>query len=90
MESFTKELVSNASAQLFPDKIFSSSTNLLPEQLHLEVNGKLQCQKYCSHQRTKTSRRENVCFLTKYFESRQNSTIWNLIFTLPLGILLKP
>ena len=36
MESFTIELVSNASAQLFPDKTLSSFTNLLPEQLDLE------------------------------------------------------
>ena len=36
MESFTKELVSNASAQLFPDKTLRSFTNFLPEQLNLE------------------------------------------------------
>ena len=28
-------------------------------------------------------------FLTRNFQSRQNFTIWNLIFTLPLRILLK-
>ena len=36
MESFTIELVSNASAQLFPDNTLSSSTNFLPEQLNLD------------------------------------------------------
>ena len=36
MESFTIELVSNASAQLFPDNTLSSLTNFLPEQLNLE------------------------------------------------------
>ena len=36
MESFTIELVSNASAQLFPDKTLSSFTNFSPEQLNLE------------------------------------------------------
>ena len=36
MESFTIELVSNASAQLFPDNTQSSFTNFLPEQLNLE------------------------------------------------------
>ena len=35
MESFTIELVSNASAQLFPDNTISSFTNFLPEQLNL-------------------------------------------------------
>ena len=36
MESLTIELVSNASAQLFPDNTLSSFTNFLPEQLNLE------------------------------------------------------
>ena len=36
MESFTIELVSIASAQLFPDKTLRSFTNFLPEQLNLE------------------------------------------------------
>ena len=36
MESFTTELVSNASAQLFPDNTLSSFTNSVTEQLNLE------------------------------------------------------
>ena len=36
MELFTKELVSIASAQLFPDNTLSSFTNFLPEQLNLD------------------------------------------------------
>ena len=36
MESFTIELVSNASAQIFPGNTLSSFTNFLPEQLNLE------------------------------------------------------
>ena len=36
MESFTIELVSNASGELFPDNTLSSCTNFLPEQLNLE------------------------------------------------------
>ena len=36
MESFTLDLVSNASAQLFPDNTLSSFTNFLPEQLNLD------------------------------------------------------
>ena len=51
---------------------------------------RLQFQKYPTHQRTKMSRRENLYFLTTNFQSRQNSTIWNLVFTLPLWINLKP
>ena len=36
MESFTIELVSNASSQLFPDNTLSSFTNFLPSQVNLE------------------------------------------------------
>ena len=36
MESFTIELVSNASAQLLPNNTLSSFTNFLPEQLNLD------------------------------------------------------
>ena len=36
MESFSIELFSNASAQLFPEKTLSSFTNFLREQLDLE------------------------------------------------------
>ena len=36
MESFTIELFSIASAQLFPDNTLSSFTNFLPEQLNLD------------------------------------------------------
>ena len=36
MESLTIELVSNASAQLFPDNTLSSFTNFIPQQLNLD------------------------------------------------------
>ena len=36
MDSFTIELISNASRELFPDNTLSSFTNLLPEQVNLE------------------------------------------------------
>ena len=36
MDSFTKELVSNASVELFPDNTLSSFTFFLPEQVSLE------------------------------------------------------
>ena len=41
MESFTKELVSNASAQLIRGNTLSSFTNLLPEELNLEGQGEV-------------------------------------------------
>ena len=36
MDSFTIELVSNVSGELFPDNTLSSFTNFLPEQVNLE------------------------------------------------------
>ena len=36
MDSFTIELVSNASGELFPDNTLSSFTNFLPEEVKLE------------------------------------------------------
>ena len=36
MDSFTIELVSNASSELFPDNTLSSFTNFLPDQVNLE------------------------------------------------------
>ena len=36
MDSFTIELVSNASLQLFPNNTLSSFTNFLPEQVNLD------------------------------------------------------
>ena len=36
MDSFTIELVSNASGEMFPDNTLSSFTNILPEQVNLE------------------------------------------------------
>ena len=36
MDSFTIELVSNASSELFPDNTLSSFTNFLPEQVQLD------------------------------------------------------
>ena len=37
MDSFTIELVSNASSELFPDNTRSSFTNFLPDQVNLEM-----------------------------------------------------
>ena len=41
MDSFTLELVSNASGELFPDKTLISYTNFLPEKVNLEGQGEV-------------------------------------------------
>ena len=33
---------------------------------------------------------EDLCIFQKNVQGRQNSTIWSLVFTLPLRIMLKP
>ena len=86
------ELVSNASARLFPENTLSSFPNFSPEQLNLKGPWEVaisEIPSHGTHQGTKMSRRENLYFLTRNFQSRQNSTTWNLVFTLPLRILLK-
>ena len=50
MDPFTTHLVSNASREFYPDKTLTSFTNFLPEQVNLEGNGRLQFQKYPTHQ----------------------------------------
>ena len=46
-KSFTIELVSNASAQLFPDKTMSSYTTTLPEQLNLKGQWEVAISEIC-------------------------------------------
>ena len=89
MESFTEELVSNASAQIFPDDTLRFSTNFLPEQLNLQGQRVVAIVEISYHSKYQMLRRKNFCFWTKKFRSSQNSTIWNLVFTLLLRILLK-
>ena len=59
MNSFTVELVSNASFDCYPNNTLSSFTNFLPEQINLEENGRLQLQNYLILPCTKTSRKGN-------------------------------
>ena len=54
------------------------------------VSGRLQFQKYPTHQCTKMLRRENLCFLTRNFQSHQNCITWNKVFTLEaMNILVQ-
>ena len=89
MKSFTIELVSNASAQLFPDNTLSFFTNVLPEQLNLDGQWEVAISEisYPSMYRNVTERK--FMFLTRNVQSRHNATIWNLVFTVPLRIFLK-
>ena len=90
MESFKIELVSNAPVQLSPANTLSSFTKFYQSNWIWKVNKRLQFRKNPTHQCTKLPERENLCFLTWKVPSPQSSTIWNLVFTFPLRILLKP
>ena len=65
LETFTTELVSNASSQFFPDNTLTSFTNFSPEQLKLEGQWGLHIQKYPTHQCTNVSRMGKVMFFDK-------------------------
>ena len=90
MESFTVELVSNASAQLSPDNTLRFFRNFLPEQLNLDGQWEVEISEKSYQQCTEMLRRENLCFLKRNFQSHQNSITWNLVVTPPLRMLLKP
>ena len=74
---------------------FQTINSALPETFFWgnwiwKVNGRLQFRLYPTQQFTKTLQREGWCFFARNFQSRQNPTIWNLFFILPLRILMKP
>ena len=75
MESFTIELVSNESAQLFPDDALSSFTNFLPEQLNLEGQWEVAISEKSYPSRYQNVTEGNFTFFTGNFQSRQISTI---------------
>ena len=68
METFTKELVSSASAKLFPGNTIKSSTKFLPEQLNLV--GHVQIRNYFTAQGTRMSQREISCFFIIFFSEK--------------------
>ena len=89
MESYTIELASNSSAQLLPNKILSCFTNFLPEQLNLEDQWEVAISEI-SHPSMYRDFTEGLFkFLTRNFQTRSYSIIWNLFFTLLLRILSK-
>ena len=54
------------------------------------VNRRVQSWTYPAHKCTKNSKKESSCFLWKNVWSLQKKFICNLVYTLPLRILLKP
>ena len=73
MESFTIELVPNASAQLFPDNTLSSFTIFLSEQMNLEGQWEVAIsEKSCPSMYQKVTERKFMFFDKKLSESSKN------------------
>ena len=68
MVSFTIELVSNASAKLFPENKLSSFTNFLPEQLHLDGQWEVEIPE------VSYSSRYQIVRKLKFFDERLSKT----------------
>ena len=80
MESCTIELVSNASAQLFPDNTQNSFTNFLREQRNLDGQWEVAISERSYPSMYQNVTEGNLRFLTRHFQSHQNSITWNLVF----------
>ena len=93
MESFTIELVSNASAQPFPlspDITLSSFTIFLPEELNLDGKCEVAISEISYPSRYQIVTEGKLIFFDKKFQSHQNSFTWNLVCAFPVQTLLKP
>ena len=90
MESFTIELVWNASVQLFPEITFNIFTNFVPEQLNLECQWEVTFSELSYLSKYQIVTKGKFTFLKKNFQNLQSSNIRNLVFTPALRILLRP
>ena len=78
MDSFTIELVSNASSELFPDNTLSSFTNFCQIKSIWKGNGRLQFRKFPILQCTRLLQMGNFYFMTQFTPKRQEPITWNL------------
>ena len=75
MDSFTIELASNASGELFPDNTLSSFTNFLPEQVNLEGKWEVAISEISYPSIYQKKRRHKSSFLTRNFQNLRQHTI---------------
>ena len=90
MESFTIELVSNASAQLFQDNTVNSPKNLFPEQINLEGQWDVVISETSYPLLYQNVTKGKLVFFDENVHSHPNSTVWTPVSSLSLLILLKP
>ena len=88
LDSFTIELVSKASAELFLDNTLRSFTNLLPDRLNLEVQWEFAISEVSNHQIIKLLQSTSSRFLFKktskspdfyFLEPGRNPSITNIV-----------
>ena len=89
MDSFTIELVSNASSELFPDNTLSSFTNFLPDQVNLEGQWEVAISKISYPSMYQNVTDGNFYFMTQFTPKRRQPITWNLGCILPYLTLLK-
>ena len=83
MESFTIELVSIASGELFPDNTLSFFTNFLPEQVNLEGQWEVAISEISLPSMYQNITVGKFKFLTRNIQSLCQPTVSNLVYTLP-------
>ena len=89
MDSFTIELVSNATGELFPDNTLSSFTNFLPEQVTLECQWEVAISEISFPSMYQNITEGKFKFLTKIFQNLRQPTELNLVYTLPSQTLWR-
>ena len=84
-----QEFLPNASAQLIPDETLRPFANFLPEQLNLEGQWEVALSEVYPSMHQNVREKIHVCSW-KIVQNRQNCTILNPVFNLPLRLLVKP
>ena len=89
MDSFTIQLVSKGSGELFPDNTLSSFTNFLPEQLNLEGQWEVAISEISYPSMYQNITEGKFKFSTRNFQNLRQPTVSNLAYKLPSQTLWR-
>ena len=89
MDSFTIELVSNASGELFPDNTLSSFTNFLPEQVNLEGQWEVAISEISYPSMYQKITEGKLKFFDENIRNLRQPTVSNPVYTLPSQTLWR-
>ena len=90
MDSFTIELVSNASGKFFRDNTLSSFTNFSPEQVNIEGQWEVAISEIFYLTMYQNKMEGNSSFLTRNFQNLRQPTASNKVYTPPSQTLWRP